>query len=981
MTGQSLGQCSSPATPMLLGRSDELAWLRRLWDDANGTLGAPAGPRLAVLVGETGLGKSAIVQGFFEQLRNDPEWHPTDAPYWGALRGAPGSELRLYPHVNDAHTDALPRFLWLGVRWPAPDTRNVRHGTTELPTLRAQVEAHLTSVEQRIPRWRRRVDSLVNDVRDHPLRWATTVGSKLATAAMPGGVGLAVDTVTALLRSPSAEREDPVEELLSLLRVGAGARLNRLPLIVWLDDAHWMDPVTTQFVQRLLESASNESWPLLVIATHWEREWRVELTRVPEVATAREPMGFVRVATTHNAAVRFLEPAPREDLGRLIDTRFPGLTQTQRVRLLDKASGNFLTMVENLSELQRHAQCFVGRDPLAALSTFGERYVDRWESDRTRRVAQRFDELDPPELRDLLAFGAAVGTMFPLAVLATMLADLTGEPAEACTDRARLLVDPYVILEEIDDRLVGFRDRAFADVARRHFEEIWPDQHAAVTMAVMHHLAAWTDTLFDGSGELRMPQIGRWTSTERAATARLVTIGLAMVSQADVATASEWFVPTVRWHVLGLLLAAQEQLWADAVRHQEALQVVPWQTMATGVVGPALRYRVARTGRGRRSATLALGILDASVHSLGSTDDRSAMRDRQIVETQLLRAERLTELGELADAADAVMAVLPIVEQLAGTSDDPAVRLLLLSALHRQAHLSGLQGRVEDLSTYAERAIGLSRQWMADGHDDVALSMLGSMCLNERGRLLLRTGQATDARRYFEESVQVVRQAESIAAARGRTDEVVRSLGYALDGLAASFVGLGDLAKACEALEEIVIARRERYELAPAPRYGLDLAYSLNQLAERRGELGEWDDAEQLSQEALTISRTLVEELDTQRSWRNLSFSLLAYAKIRRARQGPRRSNVTLLTEALELRRRYTDAMQNLVSQYELIEVAMLLSQELHALELHAEARQAIEDVTAVAKALSLQQLRTSDVRGARILEAFEAWSRVVSTA
>ena len=70
--------------PGFFGREAELAWLLRLWNDTaiRDEKGARAGPRMAILIAETGLGKSRLVQALYQLLTNDPFWNPSDKSYW-----------------------------------------------------------------------------------------------------------------------------------------------------------------------------------------------------------------------------------------------------------------------------------------------------------------------------------------------------------------------------------------------------------------------------------------------------------------------------------------------------------------------------------------------------------------------------------------------------------------------------------------------------------------------------------------------------------------------------------------------------------------------------------------------------------------------------------------------------------------------------------------------------------------------------------
>jgi len=65
------------------GRTEELAWLRRLWDECTtrdpGTGRFSGGPRMAFIIAESGIGKSRLVQAPYQQLTTDAQLDPPSA--------------------------------------------------------------------------------------------------------------------------------------------------------------------------------------------------------------------------------------------------------------------------------------------------------------------------------------------------------------------------------------------------------------------------------------------------------------------------------------------------------------------------------------------------------------------------------------------------------------------------------------------------------------------------------------------------------------------------------------------------------------------------------------------------------------------------------------------------------------------------------------------------------------------------------------
>src|SRR2546422_5266587 len=145
-----------PTVPSFQGREAELAWLRRLWDEAatRAETGGFAGPRLAMLIAETGLGKSRLVQELYQVLTSDPLWNPPGKNYWPRTLVSTTGQIRENPEMND-HVEGPPRFLWLGARWQPIDNRNVEERRCVIPALRDSLYAHVSIAQRHRTTWQR----------------------------------------------------------------------------------------------------------------------------------------------------------------------------------------------------------------------------------------------------------------------------------------------------------------------------------------------------------------------------------------------------------------------------------------------------------------------------------------------------------------------------------------------------------------------------------------------------------------------------------------------------------------------------------------------------------------------------------------------------------------------------------------------------------------------------------------------------------
>ena len=413
-----------PRPPGFHGRDEELAWLRGLWDDATVR---NKGPRLAVIVAESGIGKTRLAQALYQQLSADPVWDPPESRYWPDAFQSRHDSLRVNPDLSDHHPAGPPRFLWLGMRWQPPNARNVEERSCPLPDVRAKLMAHVETAWNHAGRWKQLGDRALRGIRrDAPEEILTEVAEQVVPFAglfskmVRGGLAAMRDLEdrdSTPLDREHGQHTDAAEDLQNLLREvlqrGAGGR-RPLPVVVLLDDAQWIDALSRRLVAQLWSEASQKGWPLLLIVTHWEAEWRrLRMQAAGGTATTLDATWVLAsISDAPQVSTRLLSKADFRALGASLDSRLPGRTPAQRTLLLQKADGNFLTLVENIGALLRQPARFTNRDSSQALSPAGERLVNDWESDRARRIEQFFQEELDSSQQDLLSWGGRLGQCF-----------------------------------------------------------------------------------------------------------------------------------------------------------------------------------------------------------------------------------------------------------------------------------------------------------------------------------------------------------------------------------------------------------------------------------------------------------------------------------------------------------------------------------------------------------------------------------------
>jgi predicted ATPase len=267
--------------PGFLGRKSELAWLLNLFEEATGGApdAKPGGPRMALVLAESGYGKSRLVQALYQALSTDQTWDPPEINYWpDSFRELEG-QLRVNPDMAGHDPLGPPRFMWLGMRWHPSNVRNVEERVCQLPEARSALQAHVETARAKEGIWR----SMLRKSSAVLARQAAdeVVGQLVDTFLPFGGlIRKAVDSVREISRHhgelglnvrerSDAKAIDAGEEMLDNLReVFRGP--SPLSLVLWLDDAQWIDTLSLEFLRRLWLEATQKGWPLLVVVTHWK---------------------------------------------------------------------------------------------------------------------------------------------------------------------------------------------------------------------------------------------------------------------------------------------------------------------------------------------------------------------------------------------------------------------------------------------------------------------------------------------------------------------------------------------------------------------------------------------------------------------------------------------------------------------------------------------------------------------------------------
>jgi hypothetical protein len=484
------------ASPFV-GREHELTALRSAWEG----VAAGRGPCTVVVLAESGLGKTRLAQALYESIAANGLTTPEgERGYWPTVLGRDGNNLRVNPPLEDCAPEAPLPFLWWGIRLVDPLAANHLAGGVLPSSVERDLLPHLEPVHREARRRDRRVRAakasagLVADVVVEGLPFASLLKSLVSTGLELKGIhdegrsdGGGRDLVAAAEARSLTFLDRVVGDLRSLLRPGG------VPAVVLVDDGQFSahDPAVVALVERLHRSAAEEAWPLLLLITHWEQEWRAAAPG-SLAAALRSPAAAAGVAELRLASV--------PDLGPWLRCELPGLTEAQADAVLARAGGNprFLDEILRFATGVRGRALFEGRDPARALTDAGLHELLARSVALVDLVAERLAaspdavqqtvvlaSLQGPEVLDDVVAGAgeALGVAAP--AVAAALADAAAR---------------HAYLSRIGDASSAFAQRIYLEVAREHLHAWFDASDAGDAVAdVLRRLV--TDGRADSLGE------------------------------------------------------------------------------------------------------------------------------------------------------------------------------------------------------------------------------------------------------------------------------------------------------------------------------------------------------------------------------------------------------------------------------------------------------------------------------------------------
>ena len=802
-----------------VGRQEELAWLRSQFDACatRGPDGQYGGPRMAFVIAESGIGKSRLVQELYLQLTSDPQWDPPEVDYWPDAFKASGEELHVVPDMKGHVAKGPPRFAWLGARWHPTDERNVQARKSILPELRSSLTVHAEILRAHQSIWQDATGRIVGAARHEGI--GEVIG-QLADSALPFG-GLLLKIASGIKDIAVERRVGPesyeevsqkavlsdADEVLDCFRLLLNAK-SSVPAVLWLDDAQWIDADTLLFVKRLWAEATRRRWPLFVVVTHWEREWR-------ELATAGDNDSLHQYNGVAWVSEWRLDSPPDATLAECLKSRLPGLSEQQASLMIEKAAGNFLQLLENIGEMVGEPMNFTDERLDGPLTEEAVARLRDFKCDRKDRVRQRFQKFES-DVKKVLGWSSQFGQRFLSEVVESfakerLVRDTAGELIDRC-------VDPYVVLDRSSHFTREFRDKVFHKVADEYRHQYLLKDADQLSAVLRSHLVEWLTHSVTPGGELVFA-LSEPDEPPKRCLAELPTeerrdfLGIAL-QELPLPESPDWTTAEHRAGLWAICWAidtdSRDVLWKRVGSHFDRLHGVSWNHEPLNVYG--------------------LGLLD-----------------------RLLVASLTT--GRLRAAKGIAERSLAITRQLLSEEETPERLRDVSVSLNRVGDIEKARGQYDEALTRYEESLAITRQLLSEEETperlrDVCVSLIGV------GDIEQARGQYDEALARYEESLAITRQLLS----EEETPQRLRDVCVSLSGVGDIEKARGQYDEALARYEESLAIDRQLLSEEETPERLHNVSISLNSIGDIKKVLGQYDEALARYEESLAIAQRLSED-------------------------------------------------------------------------------------------------------------------------
>lgn len=852
-------------------------------------------PQFVVILGDRGMGKTRLVSEFYAFLtrERDPEHYWPDVSVFRGRNLLVGPDVERDPAVRDHFASfqlgerRMP-FLWWGIRLSDPHDRNAV--PTDLATHHRFLDVHLEPLRQAgaLAANRAELRQVGKDsVQSGALKLVEAIpfaGAAIGLLIEGALTGRRVARLRAerkalmerhqseqVARLSRARTDDLIGATLAELTLHFGTHdghdgAGRVPLVLFVDDAQFArtggDESALRLLTELWARAQSERWPIMLVATHWEREWWSDGPDGDEVSFASH---FRPVVESGHGALHL--PLGREpELATLVRSGLGDLAEGDVALMLERADGNPQLLLEIIDRVRRSP---AWRAPGGGLSDAGRRQLATARFDLHELIRQRMESDDTPEnVRRAVAVSSVQGVEFSCAV-----AEIAGELLHASRVRQGLEVaeSPHRYVQGVARGVAGFLQRAYRDAALGLVDPQFgsrEDVAAALEKA--------TERLLNDEE--------RWNSLDSAEQDAVISLRVTLCEHSP---HEDVRLKAVQAILLGLsraLQAVPQDLpraasWSQ--RFLSGLEDGRWSASLLdddelATVQGALRYWI---GDGA-----ALRLTQELVGRLRPRAENEHDAKIQLILSLWGLSDGMLHTGRPDDAIATSAEALSIARALHEGTPDRANRLILLGALERHAAGLDIIGETEAGERHLREMLELSEWGLANDGDESVPESVGThvSSLLSLADLLVRRSDLAEAEkllvRAYERQMTLWNLEEPNSGDARRLMAIRLSLAEVV-----AQGGEHDLAR--DWADPIIPAARELFEAEPRKEYRVALCIVLERVSAIAWSAGDSTRAIELNEEAVLAMEGLSPPPDAVYAWRqaNLYRTMAEYSQIAHA--------------------------------------------------------------------------------------------------
>jgi hypothetical protein len=877
-----------------LGRDREINHLFEAFNYVaqKNTEGLYSGPRIVSIISESGLGKSRLVQELYCRIANTELYNPSAFKYWPKEFNDNDVNLQVTPKMDLQNPQGPPKFLWVGARWPPVNERNQASRDSVFPEIKQDLSIHESIIRKMSPAWLEfwnRTTSVIKadfpgeirgQVTGDIIKFALDMSvpfSGLISGVIKNTVEMAIDRSQAkehYTAIKEAKSKDEVEEMLGIFTKLLSDK-HAIPIVLWLDDAHWADDLMQSFIHRLVFKAKEKKWPLLVVITHWLREFHLQTITMNPTALSN----IIKYSDIND--VIELTKIDHTCLVTYVNDRLPGITQSQVDLLCDKCDGNFLSMVENVGLLLSQPRYFNNRDTTSFINDIGIEKISNWESDREKRVQQRFNTLEPMALQDALALGADQGVRFLPELIIKHLENEGIELSDGMTDFDKCIV-PFSIITKHDGSsdIREFRDKLYLKVSLDHFGEFHKndiDANSSISkwdVLVKQWLTHQINDCFDSAGNIidgADQKLYFINGTQQELNA-ILALGL---NKLDLSCPNDL---SLRFTCLLVLAQYKEQAWTAIARDTDYVKA--WNDIAADFINVVSESVISNTLDSLMTAGAYYAALPFSLYKCNLIRKNFGQLEELEYQRDLANSlKRLSEIqcvvSNLSEALKYGLENLAIVKKLAEQLDTPESHRDLADALHNISTFKFDLGDYSEGLNYAQECLSIYKKLAEHLETPFNLEAL-SCCLHNISWLKLKLLDYPEALKYGLESLVIDKKLTE----QLDTPSSLRSLVASLYNISIIKHILEDLPEALNYAQECLSITKGLNEKLDTPESQRDLSDIFYHISRIKNDIEDFPEALRYAHESLAIVRKLTQHLDTPSSYQSLAYDLRNLSKI-----------------------------------------------------------------------------------------------------